>query len=579
MKKITSLQVDTDLLHTNKNIKHKLIEKYQEESVRVAFQAMSCWNRDIASPACGSFDRVWWAWKARDFADATLQEAVELVINVADDQNWAFLMPELLTRYVDFVVKLQHTDGSFDQCYPNERTPGVFYDILPALLKVHGSKWLPSSVKLRLEKSIERGLAFALSVDEVHGEIVNHLAQFVYGLLLHWQEFGDARSLQKAKLYIVRIKRNFDEEEGWFQEYHGPDAGYQTRTLAYLTKVAEILADEILWEICVKAARFVELLLMPDGSLHPMLGVRSTALLYPSGFERLAARYSDFQPLAKRVRAAWHNNRVPLPSQLDFANALRLGVDASHAFDVASLYTPGVDEEDENSFADNGIPPEGVTHLPRAGILVIRNGQLLSWCAWRMGGTLVIWRKGDDGSWQPTHEDAGYLLQGVRETGEWITRMPNAGKLLDLQSDGVKVEAHFHRSLHEELTPTKLVLLRLLNLTVLRSRFLGDLFRRFVVSRLIGKRLPLKARMVRQIQFDSHSIQVIDSFHDAEKLPRELADAPLLRCRRVTGNNMASARYFQLIEGMAIMGPWIELQDKNIGSEPMFRFEVKGENL
>lgn len=565
------LRFHSDFSASEMNEKDDSMLIYRDESVRVAMQAMCRWNRDLASPSCGSFDRAWWGWKARDFADSTLQAAVSLVINVADMQDWGWLMPDLLTRYVGFIEKLQHADGSFDQCYPNERTPGVFYDILPALLDVHGSPWLDALTRQRLEDVIKRGLDFALSVDEVHGEIVNHLAHFAYGLLLHWKAFGDSRSRLRAEAYITRILRNFDAEEGWFQEYHGPDAGYQTRTLAYLTKTAEILNDEELWSVCARAARFIELMLMPDGSLHPMLGVRSTALIYASGFERLAARDPAFRPLAKRIRAAWCNNRVALPSQLDFDNALRLGGDAWHAAEVASGAPAGVEVERHDHKA---MPPNGVTHLPRAGILIRRNASMIVWCAWRLGGSLVVWRRLKDDCWQPAHEDAGYLLEGGA-AGLWLTRMPDAGRMVEWQSDRLLVEVSFNRVLHEELTPPKLLLLRLLNLTVLRVQWVGDVFRRLVVGRLAGAGASLSVKLMREIRFDANAIHVSDSFRDAAGLSRALARAPLRRCRRITGNHMASARYFQSIEGVPL-GQWTELQEQSLGCEPTLRFEVIG---
>jgi hypothetical protein len=549
---------------------------YREESTRVAIQAMCRWNRDVASPACGSFDRAWWGWKARDFSDATLQAAMTLLIKEAQANDWGWLMKELLPQYVAFIEKLQHSDGSFDQCYPNERTPGVFYDILPTLLVVHDSPWLDSSARQRIERIIESGLNFALSVDEVHGEIANHLAHFSYGLLMHWQIFGDSRSRLKAESYIARILRNFDEEEGWFQEYHGPDAGYQTRTLAYLTKAAEILNDEKLWDICAQAARFVELMMMPDGSLHPMLGVRSTALIYPSGFERLAARDSSFQSLAKRIREAWSSNRVPLPSQLDFDNALRLGEDAWHAADLAleNFHSAGLAL---NITTQEKIPRDGVTHLPHAGILIRRDANMVSWCAWRLGGVLVVWKSLENDRWQPAHEDGGYLLDGGG-AGLWLTRMPDAGQLLELQPNSLVVEVKFNRVMHEDLTPSKLLLLRLLNLTLLRSQWLGDIFRKLVVRRLAGKGSSLPVKMLRKVSFEANSLQVVDSFHNGTSIPKSLAIAPLFRCRRITGNHMASALYFQPLEAVPL-GPWAELQSQNMGCDPTFRFEISGVKL
>ena len=56
-------------------------------------------------------------------------------------------------------------------------------------------------------------------------------------------------------------------KEGWFREYEGPDAGYQTRTLRYLCKCAEILNSDELWDVVRKAADFESDLLMSPSSL------------------------------------------------------------------------------------------------------------------------------------------------------------------------------------------------------------------------------------------------------------------------------------------------------------------------
>lgn len=544
---------------------------YKDESLRVARQSMCRWNRDIASSSCGSFDRTWWGWKARDFSDASLQAAITLLINTAEHQGWSKHVQGLLSGYVTFMEKIQHSDGSFDQCYPYERTPGVFYDILPALLSVHSSSLLDPSATDRVEKIIASGIKFALSSDEKHGLIANHLAHFSCGLLLHWKRFGDQKSLGRANSYIDRILSGFDNEEGWFQEYHGPDAGYQTRTLAYLTKAAEILNDESLWDVCAKAAQFIELMLMPDNSLHPMLGVRSTALIYPSGFECLAIHKPTFQSLAKRIREAWSNQRVALPSQLDFDNALRLGEDAWDAYELGAN-APNVADLPDDPTGKLAEPLSGTTHLTRAGILVVKDPSRITWFAWRLGGTLVIWNCLKNGSWKPVHEDSGYLIEGG-VNGNWVTRVPNNGRLVEHKSDRVLIEVLFHRALHEELTPTKLLLLRFLNLTILRFQKTGDLFRKLLVGRLLGKNKSLPVTFCREIRFNSDSIRVIDSFQGGVNLTKKLANAPLWRCRRVTGHHMASARYFQEVEA-SFPAIWSELQNQNLENDPTFSFEI-----
>jgi hypothetical protein len=175
------------------------------------------------------------------------------------------------------------------------------------------------------------------------------------------------------------------------------------------------------------------------------------------------------------------------------------------------------------------------------------------------------------------HEDAGYLIEGGG-AGQWLTRMPDAGQLLKLQTDIWLIEASFNRVLHEELTPPKLILLRLLNLTVLRWQWLGDIFRKLIVGRLAEKGSSLQVRMLREIRFDVNSIHVTDIFRSEKGLPSALAGASLLRCRRVTGNHMASACYFQPVEKIAF-GMWVELQDQSLSCDPTLRFTISGAKI
>ena len=245
---------------------YQVISVYEAEFEIIVQQALGRLNRDIGSPSCGSFDRAYWGWKQRDFSDATLQAAISLLLEWIRREGKSENVTQWLECYVNFVEHIQYSDGSFDQCYPYERTPGVFYDILPGLVALYDSGLLPSESKTKLEHVISKGIEFIFSTEEVHAEIANHLAAFASALLLHYECFSIKTSREKAITYLERIYHNYDEEEGWFNEYFGPDPGYQTRTLAFLTRSAEILEDEQLWIICGKAARFIEVMMMPDDS-------------------------------------------------------------------------------------------------------------------------------------------------------------------------------------------------------------------------------------------------------------------------------------------------------------------------
>jgi len=511
-----------------------LADVFLSEFELTARRALSMWNRDPASPSRGSFDRAYWGWKAKDFSDATLQYAAKLVIGYArlnGEFRQSAALGAWLEEYVAYCCRAQQPDGSFDQCYPHERTPGVVYDMLSALLEVHDSECLASArARAALEEVMVRAVAFALSEDERHGEIANHLASYAFELLNYGRARGDAAATSRGMQYLDRLLALFDRDEGWFLEYQGPDAGYQTRTLRYLAKCAELIGDSALWDTAERAGQFLEQVLMPDGSVHPMLGTRSTALVYPSGFMRLAARSPRFASVAALVHEGWSRARVPLPSTLDFDNAIRLAEDAREA---AAIGVPPV-----RAVESAAVAPR--VDLPRAGLTVWRTPSRAVFVASRLGGVVVVYDRAHDGTWQLRREDSGYLVARA-DGSRWLSRFPGAGTLVTSAGARLVIRTRFARSLHEELTPARLVLLRVLNATVLRIQWVADLFRRLVVRRLMSRVDWLGLEIEREVTMEAHGLQIRDrlvgSWRDAR--------AQLFRCRRVTGTHMATARYFQ----------------------------------
>ncbi len=527
------------------------IRLYLSEFERVAERAFCQWNREPSSPSFGCFDRAHWGWKKTDFPDATLQYGVKLCLEYARRRQSArpsALSPansefgNWLTGYVNFVAQIQQRDGSFDQCYPHERSPGVFYDILSTLLYVYRSPYLDPISHRKLEGVLDRGLGFAEKSDETHGEIANHLIEYAYELLLADRELGRESARRKANYYLERTLKLFHQDEGWFEEYGGPDPGYQTRTLRYLYKCAEILNDPQLWSIVYKAARFVEQVLMPDGSLHPMLGVRSTAVLYPAAFEKLAGRDKAFGPLAARIRRGWQDQRVPLPSWLDFENGMRLADDALEAHDAQCSDLLEIPE------------PLGQTVLPRAGLVIWRGPRQTVATACRLGGATVVYHDR-----QLVAEEAGYLVQSP--AGPGVSRMSESGKVTQIGPEGVQVNVQFFRSLHDELTPARFVLLRLLNLTVLRFEWVAELFKKIVVNRLMTGRKPLEVFLDRRVEVSEHKVMITDQLRRSRE---PSSPEKWFRARRLVGTHMATSRYFQQQE-LELSGEWLKQVDWSRG--------------
>ena len=515
---------------------------YEREFRIVARQVLSAWNRDPGSPSYGSMDRPYWGWKYKDFSDSTMQYGLNLAIAYARRSGSEDAVRPWLEATVRYTAGIQWRDGSFDQCYPHEKSPGVLFDFLATLVDLHGSGLLSKWSAAELEGVIRRGVAFLLRTDERHGEVANHVAQYGFELLHYAKAFADTHAEARGREYVARTLSWFDRDEGWFKEYHGPDAGYQTRTLRYLTKAGLLYPDLNLWAIVDKAMEFMDAVMMPDGTINPLLGCRSTALVYPFSFEAAARRHARFAPLASRVRKAWEDGLVPVASSLDFGNAIRLADDAREAADLVASQPVATE-------AGAMPPPPEHIDFPNAGMFVRRSQDRAVYVASGLGGAVVVYRRNPEGAWQLAGEDGGYLL--LDKGKRYVTRVPAGGRTRNVSDQAIVVEADFFLSLHEDLKTYQMVALRILNSTVLRVQWIGDLFRKLVVRRLMGKRVKARARLTRTVTLDLDSV-VIDDVIDGA------SGATLHRTRRASGIHMASSRYFQPAEFEAGPGGWDE---------------------
>jgi hypothetical protein len=105
----------------------------------------------------------------------------------------------------------------------------------------------------------------------------------------------------------------------------------------------------------------------------------------------------------------------------------------------------------------------------------------------------------------------------------------------------VELQAEFSRVTFHPLTPFRMIVLRLLNLTILRSVRLGNWFKRQVVKRLITSGSSGGITLQRTVGFGADQIRVEDHLiggADMRQIRR------LWRPGKFSTIHMASARYF-----------------------------------
>jgi len=102
--------------------------------------------------------------------------------------------------------------------------------------------------------------------------------------------------------------------------------------------------------------------------------------------------------------------------------------------------------------------------------------------------------------------------------------------------------------------------LRLLNLSLMRNIWLGNLVKKFLVTLLIGEKHPVSLQLDRMISFENKKVTIKD----------RLSKSPRLKLRwlkfgqKFVSIHMASSRYFDgLAVNRSLPAPAIDLQSFN----------------
>ena len=388
---------------------------YLEQVWQTLPRLLALFDRDPFSPARGMGDRLFWAWKTRDFANASFQGAAHglarlLVANMLPPSLTEQRILERLRAMCWATKHLTRRDGSLEEAFPYESswcvTALVAYDLLAAV-ELLGAR-LDLAERGRWLAVIDPLIGHLCRHDETHAVISNHLATGAAALALWSTLSGNDRSAAAERL-IARI-REHASPEGWFTEYEGADPGYQTLALVYLTEVHRLRPDLRLDPELDRACEFLAHFLHPDGSFGGVYGSRNTRFCYPAGIEARAHTSPVAAALAAAVRRSIASSHCVGLLAVDESNLVPMFNAWCHA---AQLATPLA--------ADlPALPPQQSEPFRRefgaAGVLVDHSDAGYCVVSWHKGG--VCYHFGSDGRRRvncgPLYRDAGGRLYSAQ---------------------------------------------------------------------------------------------------------------------------------------------------------------------
>ena len=267
-------------------------QNYLKKSLSQVPRVLSLQDRDISSPNYGCFDRGFWAWKFKDFPDASLQRAVYplSLIYSSDFEGNIYFKNENLANWIKagilYWAKIQHKNGSFDQAFPNEYSFGATAFTLRPLIEsflIIRERFAPTEERIVLDL-IDKAARFLFKNGETHGFISNHLAGAALALYRAGKLLEDEKYKKQSRKTVKLILEN-QSKEGWFKEYEGPDPGYETLGIYYLAKYHKETEDGKVLEALKNSIEFLSHFIHPDGTFGGEYGSRNTEIFYPAGFE------------------------------------------------------------------------------------------------------------------------------------------------------------------------------------------------------------------------------------------------------------------------------------------------------
>ncbi len=449
-------------------------------------------DRNPHSPTYGCFDRNFWHYKIIDFPSGMAQEFVwPLALAMTTDvPGNLFYKSEALREWVEagilYAARAAHADGSCDDYFPYEKAGGAAAFSLLACLE--------SYLLLRLEDEEMRKFfhkrADWLAHHNESGRLTNHQALIVLcleraGALLGTNEWDEAKRTRVARVM------EWQNEEGWFQEYEGCDPGYHTLTVSLLAQLHALRPSAEIKGALEKAIRFAAQFVHPDGSFGGEYASRNTYNYYPHGFE---------------MTGSWMPEGLAMNDL--FLRGLERGLGSCYADDhIIGHHTWSylLAWRDYVEARPEALPRvTGRTHFQNCELLIDRREGAELYLALNKGGVFKLFRNGalvaSDTQLSVRAHSEGKLKNAVAHL---IGRYE-----CEIGADEITIRGRLGWAKQKQMTTFNLLVLRGLMLTV--GRFNPDLVRKLLQKLLITGKSDSPYSFVRRLRWVGGQLEVTD---------------------------------------------------------------------
>lgn len=488
-------------------------------------------DRDPTSASYGCADRNWWHYKIRDFPSIILQQAgytayvASTLPTFASHQSELHALAGSACRFWSLHIGRLRT---FDEYYPWEQGyPPLAFSSL-AVAKMAGQGVVPAD-------DIEAGA----------GRAIHHLTRRFESQAANQQMAGLAALCWFSKLFPGRIPtRTINDltdrtlalqyEEGWFEEYGGPDLGYLSVTLDCLWDAYDATANPRFIDAAASALHFIDTLTALTGRNIGMHNARNTDYLVPYGLVRFM--FGEQENLRQQAARLVHRLYGDLAEPDHFLHATDdrylchyIGPSVFRA--TALLGANTVNEPASAAPTETAYSPR---RLEQSGYVLYPNGIV----SLHKGGILSV--RSPDGAWAT---DFGWMVayKGKRYVSHWWSREWTCEAI----DGGWLVQGALVPCKEIASSPLKHIVLRV------ASRLFGPALIRHLKKALIFRAHASPYHFSRRIYWVSPSrVQIEDR---VSGLPPEIEPLPAPRASR---RHVASADSFHSEDFIPVHASW-----------------------
>lgn len=497
-------------------------------------RALSLQDRSRHASTYGSFDRQFWYYRTLvGFPGASWQQLAFALVTLAFSEFAVAhrkVLIEASKAGLLYWTKIQHSDGSFDEWYRNERSycataftlGGMMETAL--LLRNHLDDREHDTV---LQTGIRAGDWLASRFNPL---VANQNLAATWGLFALAKATGENRFREAAhkKLDLTFKQQN---AEGWFSEYGGMDLGYSTLALDLLALASRHDPLPKLRE----AAKSLSDLLWSVAAGHPLLptklGSRGTGHVFPYGAFFFADKVPSAAALSRLWAAGLEDGILTLPAQVD---------DRYFAYFYFPHFSLAAVEAAKSKQSVAPLPPSAkMTFLPEGGFQILRRGDMHLHISTHLGGAIAMLRRGHGPQYL-----LGYTLC-LRDGSAAVTNYWSTTRDEKQGEHHIGLISVFSRQ-HLRQPLTKLDVPFTLLTHMLANAWVSGYLQRLLKAKLLMPLRQIDASLQRDITWDDNEATVVD--HIALGAIGDV----VLRLSEEVVMHSPSARLFQTGQGQVV---------------------------